>query len=112
MGGRHLARPHRELGPKPRLCVPGWREGGGEELAGPKRIRPFQQGDVPWQRLPSISTRPRSLAHTRSTYPAVATSGGFRPNGIRVPTTRNRSEERRVGKECVSTCRSRWLPFH
>src|SRR3546814_16828217 len=22
----------------------------------------------------------------------------------------NRSEERRVGKECVSTCRSRWLP--
>src|SRR3546814_15965717 len=23
-----------------------------------------------------------------------------------------RSEERRVGKECVSTCRSRWLPFH
>src|SRR3546814_13793958 len=23
---------------------------------------------------------------------------------------RNRSEERRVGKECVSTCRSRWSP--
>src|SRR3546814_12188476 len=23
-----------------------------------------------------------------------------------------RSEERRVGKECVSTCRSRWLPDH
>src|SRR3546814_20519203 len=23
-----------------------------------------------------------------------------------------RSEERRVGKECVSTCRSRWSPFH
>src|SRR3546814_5018827 len=26
------------------------------------------------------------------------------------PTTR--SEERRVGKECVSTCRSRWSPYH
>src|SRR3546814_11963968 len=25
---------------------------------------------------------------------------------------RTRSEERRVGKECVSTCRSRWLPYH
>src|SRR3546814_17900449 len=25
---------------------------------------------------------------------------------------RHRSEERRVGKECVSTCRSRWLPYH
>src|SRR3546814_20054561 len=23
-----------------------------------------------------------------------------------------RSEERRVGKECVSTCRSRWWPYH
>src|SRR3546814_511479 len=30
------------------------------------------------------------------------------PDGL---TTR-RSEERRVGKECVSTCRSRWSPYH
>src|SRR3546814_2023151 len=30
------------------------------------------------------------------------------------PETRSavRSEERRVGKECVSTCRSRWSPYH
>src|SRR3546814_10630593 len=26
--------------------------------------------------------------------------------------TKARSEERRVGKECVSTCRSRWSPYH
>src|SRR3546814_2556833 len=26
--------------------------------------------------------------------------------------TSNRSEERRVGKECVSTWRSRWSPYH
>src|SRR3546814_2672498 len=26
--------------------------------------------------------------------------------------TPGRSEERRVGKECVSTCRSRWSPYH
>src|SRR3546814_1061234 len=26
--------------------------------------------------------------------------------------TYTRSEERRVGKECVSTCRSRWSPYH
>src|SRR3546814_13969773 len=25
---------------------------------------------------------------------------------------RSRSEERRVGKACVSTCRSRWSPYH
>src|SRR3546814_18489932 len=30
--------------------------------------------------------------------------------GGRIPV--NRSEERRVGKECVSTCRSRWSPYH
>src|SRR3546814_8703874 len=27
-------------------------------------------------------------------------------------TTGERSEERRVGKECVSTCRYRWSPYH
>src|SRR3546814_15811871 len=30
------------------------------------------------------------------------------PDGLRI----DRSEERRVGKECVSTCRSRWSPEH
>src|SRR3546814_3145127 len=29
-----------------------------------------------------------------------------------VPPRISRSEERRVGKECVSTCRSRWSPYH
>src|SRR3546814_4537681 len=28
------------------------------------------------------------------------------------PLIGSRSEERRVGKECVSTCRSRWSPYH
>src|SRR3546814_14250263 len=28
------------------------------------------------------------------------------------PGALRRSEERRVGKECVSTCRSRWSPYH
>src|SRR3546814_11149949 len=27
-------------------------------------------------------------------------------------TIQARSEERRVGKECVRTCRSRWSPYH
>src|SRR3546814_20315203 len=27
-------------------------------------------------------------------------------------TSGTRSEERRVGKECGSTCRSRWSPYH
>src|SRR3546814_13704031 len=28
------------------------------------------------------------------------------------PEWLNRSDERRVGKECGSTCRSRWSPYH
>src|SRR3546814_11263233 len=39
---------------------------------------------------------------------AVSTTGTlFEPT-----TDAERSEERRVVKECVSTCRSRWSPYH
>src|SRR3546814_20644411 len=31
---------------------------------------------------------------------------------LRLQAERMRSEERSVGKECVSTCRSRWSPYH
>src|SRR3546814_12448256 len=31
---------------------------------------------------------------------------------VALRSTRIRSEERRVGKECVRTCRFRWSPFH
>src|SRR3546814_11570459 len=37
------------------------------------------------------------------------------PDGVEAlfnPGQSSRSEERRVGKECVSTCRSRWSPYH
>src|SRR3546814_3723814 len=33
-------------------------------------------------------------------------------SGCEPEATQSRSEERRVGKECVSTCRSRWSPYH
>src|SRR3546814_11039803 len=32
--------------------------------------------------------------------------------GVELSAIFERSEERRVGKECVSTCRSRWSPYH
>ena len=31
---------------------------------------------------------------------------------IITPKMNDRSEERRVGKECASMCRSRWSPYH
>src|SRR3546814_17402579 len=36
------------------------------------------------------------------------------PSNIRQPYSgrHKRSDERRVGKECVRTCRSRWSPYH
>src|SRR3546814_20686272 len=39
----------------------------------------------------------------------------YRPDMLRFRNTHEwcrRSDERRVGKECVSTCRSRWSPVH
>src|SRR3546814_3053967 len=47
----------------------------------------------------------RSTTSARPTRPECAGSPS------RPITTRGRSEERRVGKECVSTCRSRWSPY-
>src|SRR3546814_724492 len=53
---------------------------------------------------------------TGALFPAIAgtrlsaTNGAFEHR--RVPAQKARSEERRVGKECVSTCRSRWSPYH
>src|SRR3546814_12333728 len=41
-----------------------------------------------------------ALFYTSFLYHAIKTPEYFR------------SEERRVGKECVSTCRSRWSPYH
>src|SRR3546814_13023316 len=59
---------------------------------------------------PSRTPEKRSTRHVNgcSAMPAPGTLGtGAKPRGLR-----SRSEERRVGKECVSTCRSRWSPYH
>src|SRR3546814_14807812 len=33
-------------------------------------------------------------------------------SALRAELSTSRSDARRVGKECVSTCRSRWSPYH
>src|SRR3546814_12311836 len=48
-------------------------------------------------------------------FAAAARAEQFRVLGNHIHFARwrqIRSEERRVGKECVSTCRSRWSPYH
>src|SRR3546814_9807928 len=42
--------------------------------------------------------------------PAVEPVSGPARNGCQ--QQQRRTEERRVGKECVSTCSSRWSPYH
>src|SRR5881296_4671572 len=51
----------------------------------------------------SFSPPPRHVARTASPFPV-------RYGTARLPT-QCRSEERRVGKECTATCRSRWSPY-
>src|SRR3546814_1245604 len=48
-------------------------------------------------------------AFSEDQYIFMATSRG---TVKKTPLSDFRSEERRVGKECVSTCRSRWSPYH
>src|SRR3546814_13230990 len=48
----------------------------------------------------------RPQRHRECSFPARAHRRSARTFG------QTRSEERRVGKECVRTCRSRWTPYH
>src|SRR3546814_1669746 len=51
-------------------------------------------------------------AHAVPPRQSRATASGSRRRWRVAPANPRRSEERRVGKECVSTCRSRWSPYH
>src|SRR3546814_4876586 len=46
----------------------------------------------------------RAGTHTHTAYVETYTHA--------VSDRERRSEERRVGQECISTCRSRWAPYH
>src|SRR3546814_994514 len=60
----------------------------------------------------------RPFTRTGALAAVVRKALGHKPHDKKDPATRTfqairiRSEERRVGKECVSTCRSRWSPYH
>src|SRR3546814_6301509 len=57
---------------------------------------------------PYVRAMPRSSAVGIKTFLSWPTR---LTRGVRAQVECNRSEERRVGKECVSTCRSRWSPY-
>src|SRR3546814_18550841 len=65
--------------------------------------------------LASSATGRTSIASVRVALGGIANDAYAREqppeSGARCYCERHRSEERRVGKECVSTCRSRWSPY-
>src|SRR3546814_4470096 len=63
--------------------------------------------------LPISKVYPTSriaVSHAHQTSPGKGSPHQLQRRLLRLPHFR--SEERRVGKECVSTCRSRWSPYH
>src|SRR3546814_3147818 len=62
------------------------------------------QRDAEIEIVPAIT-----LAHPHTD---AAAGRAHRPHVRLLRIGADRSEERRVGKECVSTCRSRWSPYH
>src|SRR3546814_15236863 len=67
---------------------------------------------------PHLELLARLLVDVRRTVDGELLDARRQRNGAANKSTRtpsgvgDRSEERRVGKECVSTCRSRWSPYH
>src|SRR3546814_17234303 len=49
---------------------------------------------------------------TRRDDATVQADATIKASGPAKSASISRSEERRVGKACVSTCRSRWSPYH
>src|SRR3546814_13928814 len=63
--------------------------------------------DTPW-RDRTGPTLLGLLATGWTLFAALAATDGF----AHIPALADRSEERRAGKECVITCRSRWSPYN
>src|SRR3546814_14255513 len=64
-------------------------------------------GTLSYRELDDAAARVAGMLHDQGVRPGDRVA-------IMVPSGPDflRSEERRVGKECVSTCRSRWAPYH
>src|SRR3546814_4504071 len=71
----------------------------------PIRAMADKDEDTPGTPGVGIATRTRAKPKKPSMYKVLLLNDDYTPMEFR-------SEERRVGKECVSTCRSRWSTYH
>src|SRR3546814_20849356 len=82
-----------------------------EAFAQRRRRRKDQHPRFERHDLDIVLDLPRKLMMSGAFEELVNLCDGERGGGGRFRRG-GRSEERRVGKECVSTCRSRWSPYH
>src|SRR3546814_13864830 len=68
--------------------------------------------DFGYAEMYAMPDSPAIIAKIRAAAQGFASIGGKVEQTDEVWEDFFRSEERRVGKECVSTCRSRWSPYH
>src|SRR3546814_4933791 len=59
-----------------------------------------------------ISTAPAGIMSASKSVISALVGIAIDKGALEGPEQTIRSEGRRVGKECVSTCRSRWSPYH
>src|SRR3546814_12611039 len=73
----------------------------------------FEAQYVPdYHNVEEFATALRAVGEPMRGKPVSELSVGQMLDGLFAITRDFRSEERRAGKECVSTCRSRWSPYH
>src|SRR3546814_12431592 len=94
-----VADEHTRKGKPPRTMRYGLGAVKGTGQGAVEEILRSRQADGPFANLFDFCRRINKHAVNRRTIEALIKAGA-------------RSEERRVGKECVSTCRSRWSPYH
>src|SRR3546814_14059102 len=80
-----------------------------QRLDGRRPIQLALEGTSPVAVLEGLADEPK---FTGQLIVGVAPGLFFSGYEYRRPAIDRRSEARRVGKECVSTCRSRWSPYH
>src|SRR3546814_17466539 len=73
-----------------------------------KKLRYYEDGNFTRRVLRSPVLRENGYADKPAARPDDWSGRALPPV---LPVSSDRSEERRVGKECVSTCRSRWSRF-
>src|SRR3546814_10032099 len=94
---------------------PGPGKGAGRDVEGADHARGLADAHISGDQ--AAEHDPAAADHRRRTHIIEARSYGAEPlakidgSALSEGGT-GRSEERRVGKECVSTCRSRWSPSH